>query len=165
MQGIDWKLYQEDPFYRDLVDRMLENEQEAARLRQQLRAEQAQFDAEATYRRQRMLGYANQLPYRETTPVRPMQWSASYPAYQDNFVNYWSASTQSAVQSGAPMPNQEELHRVFHSAVDCTAQLTKENAPVPSIIFDGLGLLTAGNLFEAAKSALSIIDTAKKLML
>ena len=36
MQGIDWKLYQEDPFYRDLVDRMLENEQEAARLRQQL---------------------------------------------------------------------------------------------------------------------------------
>ena len=77
MQGIDWKLYQEDPFYRDLVDRMLENEQEAARLRQQLRAEQAQLDAEATYRRQRMLGYANQLPYRETTPVRPMQWSAS----------------------------------------------------------------------------------------
>ena len=47
MQGIDWKLYQEDPFYRDLVDRMLENEQEAARLRQQLRAEQAQLDAEA----------------------------------------------------------------------------------------------------------------------
>lgn len=102
MQGIDWKLYQEDPFYRDLVDRMLENEQEAARLRQQLRVEQAQLDAEATYRRQRMLGYANQLPYRETTPVRPMQWSASYPAYQDNFVNYWSASTQSAVQSGGP---------------------------------------------------------------
>ena len=112
-----------------------------------------------------MLGYANQLPYRETTPVRPMQWSASYPAYQDNFVNYWSAPAQSAVQSGAPMPNQEELRRVFHSAVDCTAQLTKENAPVPSIIFDGLGLLTAENLFEAAKSALSIIDTAKKLML
>ena len=140
---------------------MLENEQEAARLRQQLRAEQAQLDAEATYRRQRMLGYANQL--RETTPVRPMQWSASYPAYQDNFVNYWFASTQSAVQSGAPMPNQEELRRVFHSAVDCTAQLTKENAPVPSIIFDGLGLLTAGNLFEAAKSALSIIDTAERL--
>ena len=48
MQEIDWKLYQEDPFYRDLVDRMLENEQEAARLRQQLRAEQAQLDAEAT---------------------------------------------------------------------------------------------------------------------
>ena len=64
MQGIDWKLYQEDPFYRKLVDRMLENEQEAARLRQQLRAEQAQLDAEATYRWQRMLGYANQLPYR-----------------------------------------------------------------------------------------------------
>ena len=163
MQGIDWKLYQEDPFYHNLVDRMLENEQEAARLRQQLRAEQAQLDAEATYRRQRMLGYANQLPYRETTPVRPMQWSASYPACQDNFVNYWFASTQSAVQSGAPMPNQEELRRVFHSAVDCTAQLTKEKAPVPSIIFDGLGLLTAGNLFEAAKSALSIIDTAERL--
>ena len=161
MQGIDWKLYQEDPFYRDLVDRMLENEQEAARLRQQLRAEQAQLDAEATYRRQRMLGYANQLPYRETTPVRPMQWSASYPAYQDNFVNYWSAPTQ----SGTTVPNQEELPRVFHSAVDRAAQFTKEKAPVPSIIFDGLGLLTAANLFEAAKSALSIIDTAKKLML
>ena len=61
------------------------------------------------------------------------------------------------------MPNPEELRRVFHSAVDCTAQSTKEKAPVPSIIFDGLGLLTAGNLFEAAKSVLSIIDTAEKL--
>ena len=77
MQGIDWKLYQEDSFYREIVEHMLENGQEAARLRQQLRAEQAQLDAEATYRRQRMLGYANQLPYRETTPVRPVQWSAS----------------------------------------------------------------------------------------
>ena len=55
MQGIDWKLYQDDSFYRDLVDRMLEDEQEAARLRQQLRAEQAQLDAEATYRRQRII--------------------------------------------------------------------------------------------------------------
>ena len=159
MQEIDWKLYQDDPFYRELADHIRESEQETARLRQQLRAERTQLDAEAVYRRQRMLGYANQLPYRETTPVHPMQWSASYPAYQDNFVNYWSAPTQ----SGTSMPNQEELRCMFHSAVDCTAQLTKEKAPVPSIIFDGLGLLTAGNLFEAAKSALSIIDTAERL--
>ena len=163
MQEIDWKLYQEDPLYHNFVDHMIESEQDAARLRRQLRAERAQLDAEAAYRRQRMLEYANQLPCRETTPVRPMQWSASYPAYQDNFVNFWSAPTQSAVQSGTPMPNQEELCRVFRSAVDRTAQLTKENAPIPSIIFDGLGLLTAGNLFEAAKSAISIIDTAERL--
>ena len=159
MQEINWQLYQEDPFYRKFVDHMIENEQEAVRLRQQLRAERVQLDAKAAYRRQRMLGYANQLPYQQMTPVRPMQWSASYPAYQDNFVNYWSAPTQ----SGTSMPNQEELRCMFHSAVDCTAQLTKEKAPVPSIIFDGLGLLTAGNLFEAAKSALSIIDTAERL--
>lgn len=163
MQGIDWKLYQDDSFYHELVDHMIESKQETARLRQQLRAERAQLDAEAAYRRQRMLGYANQLPYQQMTPVRPMQWSASYPAYQDNFVNYWSDPAQSAVQSGTSMPTQEELRRVFHSAVDCTAQLTKEKAPVPSIIFDGLGLLTAGNLFEVAKSALSIIDTAERL--
>ena len=163
MQEIDRKLYQDDPFYHELVDHIRESEQEAARLRQQLRAERAQLDAEAAYRRQRMLGYANQLPYRETTPVHPMQWSASYPAYQDNFVNYWSVPTQSAVQSGTSMPNQEELRRMFHSAVDSTVQSTKEKAPVPSIIFDGLELLTAGNLFEAAKSALSIIDTAERL--
>lgn len=139
MQGIDWKLYQEDPFYRDLVDRMLENEQEAARLRQQLRAEQAQLDAEATYRRQRMLGYANQLPYRETTPVRPMQWSASYPAYQDNFVNYWSASTQSAVQSGAPMPNQEELRRVVPlcDRLHCTVNQRKRTCSIDHIRWIG----------------------------
>lgn len=159
MQEINWKLYQDDPFYHELVDHMIESKQETARLRQQLRAERAQLDAEAGYRRQRMLGYANQLPYRETTPVHPMQWSASYPAYQDNFVNYWSAPTQ----SGTSVPNQEELRRVFHSALDRAAQFTKEKASVPSIIFDGLGLLTAGNLFDAAKSALSIIDTAERL--
>ena len=88
MLETDWKLYQDDPFYHELVDHIRESEQEAARLRQQLLAERAQLDAEAAYRRQRMLGYANQLPYREATPVRPMQWSAYYPAYQDNFVNY-----------------------------------------------------------------------------
>lgn len=163
MQEINWQLYQADPFYHKLVDHMIENEQETARLRQQLRAERAQLDAEAACRRQRMLGYANQLPYQQMTPVRPMLWSASYPAYQDNFVNYWSAPAQAAVQSGTSMPNQEGLRRVFHSAVDRAAYFTKEKAPVPSIIFDGLGLLTAGNLFEAAKSALSIIDTAERL--
>lgn len=92
-----------------------------------------------------------------------MQWSAPYPAYQDSFVNYRSVPAQSAAQTGTSIPNQEELRRVFHSAVDCAAQLAREKALVLSIIFDGLGLLTAGNLFEAAKSALSIIDTAKKL--
>ena len=99
MQEINWKLYQDDPFYRELVDRIRENEQEAARLRQQLRAEQAQLDAEASYRRQRMLGYANQLPYRETTPVRPMQWSASYPVYQDKLCQLLFCSCTSGCAS------------------------------------------------------------------
>lgn len=167
MQEINWELYQSDPFYRDLVNRMIEDERQTERLRQQyvaarasLRAEQARLDAEAAYRRHRMLGYANQLPYQQMTLVRPMQWSAPYPVCQNNFVNYWAVPTQSAVQPGAFIPSQEELRRTFHSAVDCAAQLTREEAPVPSIIFDGLGVLTAGDLLEAVKSVFSMIDTA-----
>ena len=110
-----------------------------------------------------MIGYANQLPYQQMTLVQPMQWSAPYAECQNNFVNYWSVPTQSAMYPAAPTPDQEELRRAFHSAVDCAAQLSKKEAPVPSIIFDGLGVLTAGNLFEAAKSVLSMIDTAKRL--
>jgi len=167
MQEIDWGLYQGNLFYRDLVNSMIEHKRETECLRQQyiaakelLRAEQARSDAEAANRHQRILGYANQLPYRQMTQVCPMQWSAPYPAYRDNFVNYWS---ESAMQSGISERQQEELRRAFHSAVDCAAELTKEKAPVPSIIFDGLGVLTAGSLLELAKSVASLIDTASGL--
>lgn len=168
MQEIDWELYQNNPFYRDLVDHMIENKKQAERLRQQRIAAQESLCAErarsdAVYRRQRMIGYANQLPYQQMTIVQPMQWSASYAECQNNFVKYWSVPTQSAMHPAAFTPDQEELRRAFHSAVDWAAQLSKEEAPVPSIIFDGLGVLTAGNLFEAAKSVLSMIDTAKRL--
>lgn len=88
----------------------------------------------------------------------------------NNFMTLKAAKTEPMpsnenIMASAPKSQAASKMSVFHSAVDCTAQLTKEKAPNPSIIFDGLGLLTAGNLIEAAKSALSIIDTAKKLML
>lgn len=170
MQGINQALYQTNPFYRDLVDRMIKNEQEAERLRQQrnevqasLYARQMRLDAEAAYRQQRLLGYVNQLPYQQMTPICAMQWSAPYLAYQNNFVDYWSSPKQPPKQPAISAQEQEELRRAFHSALDCAAELSKEEAPVPSIIFDGLGVLTAGNLFELAKSVVSLIDTAKRL--
>lgn len=167
MQEINWEMYRNNQIYHDLVDHMIENEQKAGRLQQQdiaaqspLRVEQAQLDAEAAYRRRRMLGYVNQIPYQQLTLVRPMQWRGPYSVYQDNFVNYWSHPTQPDGQFITPAQNREYLRSVFHSAVDCAAQLSKEKSPVTSIIFDGLGVLTAGNLFEAAKSVASLIDTA-----
>lgn len=170
MQEINQALYQTNSFYRDFVDRMIKNEQEAERLRQQrnevqasLYVRQMRLDAEAAYRQQRLLGYVNQLPYQLMTPICAMQWSAPYLAYQNNFANYWSSLTQLPKQPAISAQEQEELRRVFHSAVDGAAELSKEEAPVPSIIFDGFGVLTAGNLFELAKSLASLVDTANRL--
>lgn len=175
MQEIDQELYQNNPFYRDIVDRMIANEREIAHLQQKrdapqrkLQDEWARKDAEMAYRQQRMLDYVNQIPYQQMTPVQPMQWRAPYPVYQNNFVNYWSAPQATYAQQDPPVQQNraeqiEELRRAFHSAVDCAAQCSKQEAPVPSLIFDGLGVMTAGNLFELAKSVVSLIDTATRL--
>lgn len=38
-----------------------------------------------------------------------------------------------------------------------------QNAPLTSIILAGVGLLTAGNLAEATKLAISIVDTVNNM--
>lgn len=158
MYNIDPNLYATNAFYRDIADeiRALEQEKQQAQMkRDRLQAEQEAYD------RQRMIGYANQIPYSCMTPVSPYQWRAPYATMQDNFVSYWEqAKAQEQLAQQQRAAQQENLRRAFRTAADSSALVCKQNAPVASIVFDSIGLLTAGNLLEAAKSVMSIIDTA-----
>lgn len=58
---------------------------------------------------------------------------------------------------------QEQIRRIFHLAVSVAAHFSKPSAPVASLIFDGLGIMTADNLLDAAKTAASIADTIDQL--
>lgn len=164
MYNIDPNLYASNAFYRDLVDEIREIEQ----MKRQLQMERDRLQAEReAYYRQQMIGYANQIPYSCMTPVSPYQWRVPYATMQDNFVSYWMqinrAQERERIVREQQAAQRENLCRVFHAATDMAAFATKRNAPVVSIVLDGVGLLTARNLTEAAKSIISIIDTAEGL--
>lgn len=161
MDNIDLNLYETNAFYRDLVDETQAIEQEQGQL--QMERDRLQAEQEAYYR-QRMISYANQLPYSCMTPVSPYQWRAPYATMQDNFVSYWKrVREQDQLAQQQRAAQQENLRRAFRTATDVSALACKQNAPVASIVFEGIGLLNAGNLLEAAKSVMSIIDTANRL--
>lgn len=161
MYSIDPNLYATNAFYRDLIDEMRVSEQKKRQLqieRDRLRAEQ-----EARYRQQ-MIDYAKQIPYSRMIPVSPYQWKAPYNVMQDNFVSYWERMReQEQLSQQQRAAQQENLRRAFRFAADASALACKQNDPVASIVFEGIGLLTAGNLLEATKSVMSIIDTANSL--
>lgn len=171
MLNIDNHLYLTNPFYRDFIDRTLadmqEKKQEYIRIQhkrgeeiRQLQAQQAIIQADLDRKYRQMIGYANQVPYQQMTSISPTQWSAPYSACRDNFATYWTTSTAQHPTLHTPA-QQEEFRKAFHAAIDCAAQLSKKDSPVPSIVFDGLGVLSASNLFDLAKSVLSIIDTVR----
>ena len=54
---------------------------------------------------------------------------------------------------------QEATRRTIHLAASTAAYIFKRQSPVASVILDGFGLMTSGNLLDAAKSAVSVADT------
>lgn len=171
MQNINSELYRTNIFYRDLVDKMLANEKEQKirqlELEQQLRQRQAECErlqAELDFRKSRVFGYANQIPYQSMTPISQTQYKSTFSDIQNNFVRYWSASIQKPPSKPQlTAEQQEQIRRVFHSAISAVAHFSKPSAPIASLVFDGLGIMTAGNLLDAAKTAASIADTIDQL--
>lgn len=171
MQNINSELYRTNIFYRDLVDRMLANEKELQirqlELEQQIRQRQAECErlqAELDFRRRRVFGYANQIPYQSMMPISQTQYKSSYTDMQNNFVRYWSAPVQKPLaKPQSTAEQQEQIRRAFHSAVSAAAHFSKPSAPVASLVFDGLGIMTADNLLDAVKTAASIADTIDQL--
>lgn len=157
MYNIDPNLHATNAFCRDLAD-------ETRAIEEELR--QLQTEREAYYRQQ-MIGYVNRIPYSCMTPVSPYQWRAPYATMQDNFVSYWEqvdrAREQERIAQEQRTAQQEKLRRAFRTAADVSALACKQSTPVTSIVFDGVGILTAGDLLEAAKPVMSIIDTATDL--
>lgn len=138
MQEINQKLYRNNQLYHDLADHMIENRQKADRLRQQYIAAPGILTCRADAIRRRG---SLQAAKSQSISLPPDDAGSS------NAVK----RTLSGISTGLPpynrMGNLTFLRRIenisgvyFHSAaVDCAAQLSKEKAPVPSIIFDGLG--------------------------
>lgn len=119
MQNINSELYRTNIFYRDLVDKMLANEKDQKirqlELEQQLRQRQAECErlqAELDFRKSRVFGYANQIPYQSMTPISQTQYKSTFSDIQNNFVRYWSASHPEAA---------------IETAVDC--RTTGANSP------------------------------------
>ena len=146
--NIDYGLYNVNPFYRQYIDRLLEYERECQELQRQL----------DNRRRAMMVDYINQMPFRRMTPLSPYVWQASYPTFENNYTNYWGGQY--------PMHQrqlEEQYRQNFKNAIDAAAKMSENSNPVVSIVFDGIGVMTADNLFEAAVKAVSIIDKASKL--
>ena len=98
------------------------------------------------------------------TPISQTQYKTSFSDMQNNFVRYWSAPVQKPpAKPQLTAEQQEQIRRVFHSAVSAAAHFSKSSAPAASLVFDGLGIMTAGNLLDAAKTAASIADTIDQL--
>lgn len=144
--NIDQELYKSNPFYRRLIDQTLENE----RKRQEL-----QYQIENL--RQEMMSYANQIPYHSMTQTSAYTWHASYPAFENNYANYWQNRYNLQQQY------EQQCRANFKTAIDAAAHATENTDPVASIVFDSVGLMTADNLFDAVVKTLSIIHKAQKL--
>ncbi len=150
---------------------MLANEKEQQirqlELEQQIRQRQAECErlqAELDFQKSRVFGYANQIPYQSMTPISQTQYKSTFSDIQNNFVRYWSAPIQKPPSKPQlTAEQQEQIRRVFHSAISAVAHFSKPSAPIASLVFDGLGIMTADNLLDAAKTAASIADTIDQL--
>ena len=150
---------------------MLANEKEQQirqlELEQQIRQRQAECErlqAELDFRKSRVFGYANQIPYQSMTPISQTQYKSTFSDIQNNFVRYRSAPIQKPPSKPQlTAEQQEQIRRVFHSAISAVAHFSKPSAPIASLVFDGLGIMTAGNLLDATKTAASIADTIDQL--
>lgn len=138
----DRKMYAENPFYRDLVDKALQREYERNQVMQEPVHRQA-------------MQYTQQLPYQNMVRTSQSTWRSSYPVMENNFVNYWQLQT-----NNQNIAQQQQLRNIFKAAVTIGAMALKNTAPTASIVLDGIGILMADNVFEATHSALSLLDTA-----
>lgn len=84
----------------------------------------------------------------------------------NNFVSYWEQVRYEREQTRIAQQRSEQAENLclaFQSAADVATVSGKQDAPVASIALGRIGLLTNGNLLEAAKSVISIIDAAMQL--
>lgn len=157
MQNIDQHLYETQGLYREMIDRLRATERENEALRAQL-GKRWEATGLGPWK---AIDYANQIPYQSMTQTGPKQWEAPYDVVQENFVDYWSKPNQN--QEAVNEERREEIRRVFRSTLRSAACVCKQSSPVASLIFDGLGILTAGSLLEGIASINSIIGTARSM--
>lgn len=140
--NIDQNLYLHNLFYKQIVDQIIENERKREELQHQI------DDI-----RREIVQYANQLPYHTMVQTSSYMWNAPYHTFENNYTNYWIGIRPTYQQQ-----YEQQWRQDFKTAIDVAAHATKDTAPVASIVFDGVGLITANNLVEAVIKTISIID-------
>ena len=145
--NIDQDLYSSNLFYKQLVDQIIENERKLEELQRQ-----------SDDIKHAMVQYANQLPYQTMAQTSPYMWNAPYHTFENNYANYWMSRRPTYQQQ-----YEQRWRKDFKTAIDVAAYATKDTAPVASIVFDGVGLITANNLVEAVIKTITIIDKSINL--
>lgn len=157
MQNINWHLYETQGDYRELADRLRASERENEALRAQL----GKCWETTGLGPWKETDHADSIPDRHMTQIDPKQWEAPHEIIRENFVVYWSKPNQN--QDAANTERREDIRRASHSTLRSAACASKRASPVASLVFDGLGLLTAGSLLEGIASINSIIGTARAM--
>lgn len=157
MKNIDPHLYETQGDYRELVDRLRETERENEALRAQL----GKSWETTGLRPRKATDRAAPISYQHMTQTGSKQWESPREVIRENFVVYWSKPNQN--QDTENTERREDVRRVSHSTLRLAACASKQSSPVASLVFDGLGILTAGSLLEGIESINSIIGTARAM--
>lgn len=157
MKNIDPHLYETQGDYRELVDRLRASERENEALRAQL-GKSWETTGLSSWK---ATDYANQIPYQSMTQTGSKQWESPHEVIREKFVVYWSKPNQN--HEIVSEDRWEDIRRASHSTLRAAACASKQSSPVASLVFDGLGLLTAGSLPEGIESINSIIGTARAM--
>lgn len=148
------RLYEEQEFHRVMLDRIqaLENEKRI------LREQQGKLWEETGLGPWNAVEYVSQIPCQCMTQIGSHQWKAPYDIVEDNFADYWSEVAQKHETVCAD--RRDEFRSIFRSTLCSAADVSRSVSPVVSLVFDGIGILTAGNLIEGIESVIRIIGTA-----
>lgn len=157
MENTDPHLYETQGDYRELVDRLRASERENEALRAQL-GKRWEATGLGPWK---AMDYANQIPYQSMMQTGSKQWEAPHEVIRENFVVCWSKPNQK--HEIVSEDRWEDIRRVSHPTLRLAACASKRAFPAASLVFDTLGILTAGNLLEGIASIDSVIGTARAM--
>lgn len=58
---------------------------------------------------------------------------------------------------------EKQIKEIFKAAIDIAAEVTRDKNPQQSIMLDGIGLVLADDIKEAARKVISILEKATKM--
>lgn len=126
--------------------------------------------------------YFQQIPPSAYTCMPDHSWTGNYGAFQSNYVSFWFRwqmeqerqrqqnelelkyrMEQIRRNAVAEEERKAQIRQCFKAAVDTGANATKKECPELSMVFDGLGVLSADSLAEALTKTISLVNKGVNL--